>query len=596
MLTVLTTVVGRDTVAELRRALIRIGFAAVAEAGCFALLVPLVGALFGRRFPETLWWAAAFAGASALAFGVERRAMQALRAQVTRVIAGLHRRLGEHLVALPLGWFRPANQDRVQRLLTSGATSLATVLSGIVAVNVRAGVLGASIVVVTAAVDPVVAAVGAVGLAILGIVHVGAGRILRGATAEAADVAEQIAADLVEFGQKQSVLRSCGRSSDVDGDLRRSIAVARRAGRRYFVRAIVGVTAFALGSAILLSSVIVAVALRVDAGTVRPAFGVALVLFAALLVDAVAALGRTSSMIWAAQADVAAMAEVLAARPLPEPARSAPIRGAGVEFDAVAFGYTPDSPVLDGVSFAVPTGGSCAIVGPSGSGKTTLVRLVARFFDVTAGSVRVGGSDVRGLRAADLNRQLAVVFQDVHLVDGTIRDNVTVGHGEVSDDRLDEVARRSRLDEVLEALPDGWDTPVGDRGTALSGGQRQRVSVARALLKDAPVVLLDEATSALDPENEQAVRAAFDELGPGRTRLIVAHRLSTVRDADVIVFLDGGRAAEIGTHDELLESGGRYAGFWAEHNRIPTGTDPDTDESRDAQIPTWTNPHAEELR
>ncbi|MCF8586846.1 ABC transporter ATP-binding protein [Gordonia liuliyuniae] len=208
---------------------------------------------------------------------------------------------------------------------------------------------------------------------------------------------------------------------------------------------------------------------------------------------------------------------------------------------------------------------------PVGERKTTLVRLAARFFDVDAGSVRIGGADVRDLRTADLNRQLAVVFQDVYLFDGTIRENVVMGQAHVSDDRIAEVARRSRLDEVIERLPQGWATPVGDRGTALSGGERQRVSIARALFKNAPLVLLDEATSALDVENEQIVRAAFDELGAGRTRLIVAHRLSTVRDADVIVFLEGGRAAEIGSHDDLLAHGGRYARFWSEQETVRSG-------------------------
>lgn len=571
MLTALTGVAGAERVQRLRRALAVVALAAVVEAACFALLVPLLTALLDRRFPESLWWAAAFAVAGAAAFTADRLSMSALRAETTHVISGLHQRVGDHVATLPLGWFRPANQDRLSRLLTTGATSLAIVLSAVIAINVRAAALGVAIVVVAAFVDPAVAVVCGVGLAVLGGLHALAGAILRGANTETTEVSQRIAAELVEFAQKQTVLRAYGRLDEADSDLHRAIVDARRAARRYFLRAIVGATAFALGSALLLSAAMLTVVVRAEAGTLAPALGVVLVLFAALLVDAVAALGRTASIIWSAQADVEAMADVLATSPLPEPEVSAPVADAAIEFHDVTFGYSPDTPVLDGISFAVPSGGVCALVGPSGSGKTTLVRLAARFFDVDAGSVTIGGADVRDVRAVDLNRQLAVVFQDVYLFDGTIRENVVMGHAHVSDGRLTDIARRSRLDEVIERLPQGWETPVGDRGTALSGGERQRVSIARALFKDAPLVLLDEATSALDVENEHSVRAAFDELGAGRTRLIVAHRLSTVRDADVIVFLEGGRATEVGSHGDLLARGGRYASFWSEQETVRSG-------------------------
>jgi ATP-binding cassette subfamily B protein len=233
-----------------------------------------------------------------------------------------------------------------------------------------------------------------------------------------------------------------------------------------------------------------------------------------------------------------------------------------LEFESVTFGHDGRT-VLDGLSLSVPQGRRLAVVGPSGAGKTTLLRLLARFHDVDAGAVRVGGVDVRAIGAEALAAQTAIVFQDVYLFDTTIEENVRLGRPGASAAQVRAAATAARLDEVVERLPQGWATEVGEGGALLSGGERQRVSIARALLKDAPIVLLDEVTSALDPVNEAAVHEGIERLMAGRTVVVVAHRLRTVRRADHVVFLDGGRIAEEGTHDELVRRGGRYADFWA---------------------------------
>lgn len=209
-------------------------------------------------------------------------------------------------------------------------------------------------------------------------------------------------------------------------------------------------------------------------------------------------------------------------------------------------------------------GATTALVGPSGSGKTTLTRLVPRFYDVNAGAVLVGGHDVRDYDAETLLAQLTLVFQDVYLFDASILENIRMGWPDATDEEVKAAAAAVRVDELVARLPDGWDTRVGEGGTSLSGGERQRVSVARALLKDTPIVLLDEATSSLDTENEAAVVTGLRRLTKDRTVLVIAHRLSTIRHADQIAFLDGGRIVERGTHDELLALGGRYAAFWNE--------------------------------
>ncbi|MCY4036994.1 MAG: ATP-binding cassette domain-containing protein, partial [bacterium] len=203
----------------------------------------------------------------------------------------------------------------------------------------------------------------------------------------------------------------------------------------------------------------------------------------------------------------------------------------------------------------------------SGSGKTTITRLIARFWDVDAGAVRVSGVDVRDFTAEALMTQLAMVFQDTYLFGGSIADNLRLARPDATDSDLARAAELARLDEVIERLPGGWETDVGEGGFSLSGGERQRVAIARALLKPAPIVLLDEATAALDPENEAAVQNAIDSLRQDRTVIVIAHRLSTVATADQIVVLANGGVAEVGSHQELLALGGRYASFWHETSR-----------------------------
>jgi ATP-binding cassette subfamily B protein len=230
-----------------------------------------------------------------------------------------------------------------------------------------------------------------------------------------------------------------------------------------------------------------------------------------------------------------------------------------VAFDEVWFRYRDDAWTLADVSFAVPAGTRTALVGETGSGKTTAGYLVARLYDVTQGSVTIDGHDVRNLTFESLAASVGVVSQETYLFHATVRENLAFAKPDASDEEIEQAARAAQIHELIATLPDGYATVVGERGYRFSGGEKQRIAIARTILRNPPILVLDEATSALDTQTERAVQQALDRLAEGRTTITIAHRLSTVREADQIVVLDRGRVAEIGTHEELLTRGGRYA-------------------------------------
>jgi subfamily B ATP-binding cassette protein MsbA len=244
-------------------------------------------------------------------------------------------------------------------------------------------------------------------------------------------------------------------------------------------------------------------------------------------------------------------------------ARPLQVNGGEIRLEAVSFRYAADKTALDGISLAVPPGKKAALVGASGAGKSTLLNLVPRFYDATQGSVKIDGQDVRDVTLASLRRSVALVSQELTLFDDTIRANIAYGRPEASQSEIENAARHAAAHDFIMGLPQGYDTPVGENGVKLSGGQRQRIAIARAMLRDAPILLLDEATSALDTESERLIQTALSELMRGRTTLVIAHRLSTVIDADVIFVLDHGRLVEQGSHAELLARNGAYARLYA---------------------------------
>lgn len=243
-----------------------------------------------------------------------------------------------------------------------------------------------------------------------------------------------------------------------------------------------------------------------------------------------------------------------------------------IVFDKVNFAYDKRNPVLKDLSFTISQGSRTAIVGPSGSGKTTIINLISRFYDVDSGEIRLGNKDIRDYKVESLLKNLSLVFQDVYLFRDTIENNIRFANPDASHEEVVEAAKKARCHNFIMELPDGYNTMVGEGGSSLSGGEKQRISIARALLKNAPIILLDEATSSVDPENEYEILAAIEELSKGHTVISIAHRLSTVKKADQILVIDRGTLVQAGNHSDLICKEGIYSSFIQARERAANWT------------------------
>ncbi|MDR7171031.1 ATP-binding cassette subfamily B protein [Nocardia kruczakiae] len=549
------------------RHLALIGAGALGQIAAYLLLIPVLQALFdgdfGRAWRWTAWLALAVVVASVCSY---QQLLVGLRIGVG-MLRGVQTRLGDHLSTLPLGWFATANAGSLSRMVVGGVREILSVVNYLLAPVLTAVLVPVGVAIGVAFIDWRIALVMLVSLPVLLLVSSWANNSYTRADRRLDAAAAEANSRVVEFAQAQPVLRAFGAVGAGNRALTRALRDQEAASKRMIVASVPGLMVFALCVQIVFLIVVSVVVARGTGGDLSIPATIALIAVTSRFIEPINRAAQLSTAIRSAGDAADRITNFLAEHDLAEATEPVTPGAPEIVFDNVEFGYRAGEKVVDGVSFTVPSGTTTAIVGPSGGGKTTLLKLASRFYDVESGSITVGGHDVRRQPSETLLRQVSLVFQDVYLFDETISDNIRIGNPDATDEQVRRAAEIARVDEIVDQLPEGWDSAVGEGGAALSGGERQRVSIARALLKDAPIVLLDEATSALDPHSEAAVVRGIHELTRDKTVVVVAHRLDTIAHADQILFVEAGRIVERGTHAELLELGGRYAGFWSERSR-----------------------------
>ena len=478
----------------------------------------------------------------------------------TEVAAGQRIHLGDVLKRVPLGYF---SQNSVGDILAGVTTELSVLeLQGMKMVDAVINGYAKFIAIVLCLIffSPVAAAISVIGVVLSALALHGISRHSEKTATTAHEAVENMSGAAIEYIRGLSIVKSFGQ----EGASTQSFRSANKALKDIRIGIEKGFTPFNclhLFALKLASMGIVFIcAWQAAQGQMSMTFFLMFVLFSFVMFGSVENINDAAHLLGVIDSAMDKLEALENAEYIDQDGTDIKPTSYDIEFKDVSFGYD-DRMVLHDLNFTIPQNATTAIVGPSGGGKTTLCNLIARFYDVNSGTITLGGTDIRAFTCDSLLRNISMVFQNVYLFRDTIKNNIKFGSPDAADEQIIAAAKAARCHDFIMALPDGYDTVIGEGGSSLSGGEKQRISIARAMLKDAPIVILDEATASIDPENEHLIQEAISALTHGKTIITIAHRLAPIETADQILVIDGGTVAQRGTHEELLEQEGTYKTF-----------------------------------
>lgn len=478
-------------------------------------------------------------------------------------------RIGEHVATLPVGWFTPENNARLSHIISKGMMEVAQLPAHLFTPIISGSIAPLVLIVALFIINPILGMIASIGIPIIvGILFLTA-KLGTKTDVEFNRNTAQTSERIVEFAQAQSVLRAFSGDNSSTRFLQRAIETQQKSAIKLIIISTLSTilggwivqTLFALlfGFTVIWLNDLLALG-------ITPTETITIVITLILInrfIDPLQEISNYGEAMRNGKNHLQAVSEIFAEQPLPMPNISQRARNGSIELENVSFAYSPESSnVLSDINLQIEEGEMIAIVGASGSGKTTLTRLLARFFDVSKGSIRIGGIDIREMSEQDLTSQVSQIFQQNFLFQGSIQDNILMGKPNASPQDLEKVINASGMRNMIARLPHGLSTMVGESGAKLSGGERQRITIARALLKNSKILLIDEATASLDAENQKIITENLEKLKGNTTIVVIAHQLSTIQMADRIIVLDQGKMVEIGTHDDLINRKGAYAQFW----------------------------------
>lgn len=567
-------------------------FMAIAYGLCCGLAItavlPIISCLLTGELEQSALWLAIVLAGAVVCWMLRYRVEQAGIKVGGSLLQGGRHRLGDHIARLPVGWFTSQNSAQLGHIVTVGMMSVAQVPAHVLTPVISGVVTSVVFMIALFTIHWVLGLIALLALPLLVTVMVFTARLSRQADEAFQQSFVDVSQRVVEFAQSQSVLRCFNGNGGSMRFLEQSFEQQRQSSMNLIWRSAVAAVLNVWTVQVVFATLFFVATLLVNShigNTMATAEVIGTVVSLLLVVRFIEPLLEVvgyAGVLRGVRGQLHEISELLAVRPLPEPTSPQLPGDTSIALHNVHFRYAPDAPeVLHNVNLHIAPGSMTALIGESGSGKTTLAQLLARFLDVNRGRVLVGGVDVRQISYTQLSNQISQIFQNNYLFEGTIADNIRIGKPTAGDAEIEEVAKLAGVSEMLRRLPQGLMTPVGEGGARLSGGERQRIAIARALLKNAPILLVDEATAAMDAENQSVIAETLARLRGKCTLVVIAHQLSTIATADQIVVLESGRIVEQGSPAQLQQKQGRYAQF-LEQRRVAKGWRIETETSSEA--------------